>query len=212
MGVIHVIGPVGETLDDPAVHALTVVATQLGARLGMVRTLADTRLQARTDALTGLLNRRSFESEVRGCLEQGGNHCVLLADLDHFKRLNDTHGHSVGDRALTVFSSVMQANLRPQDVVGRHGGEEFAVMLDDCSLDEARQVLARLRAALVEEIGKAGLPPFTVSMGLSRWGRDGSDLPTLLEVADQALYQAKESGRDRVVVAGLGPEEPLVAA
>lgn len=210
IGVIHVTSPVGEPLRREAADGIETVATQVGARLGMVRTLAASDVAASTDPLTGLLNRRSFEAEVAGILGDGRSHCIVLADLDHFKRLNDSFGHAAGDRALCLFARVLKDHVRSNDRVGRYGGEEFVILLYDCKLEQAKGALERLRTTLMAEIGNAGVPPFTFSMGLARAGVDGTELAGLIAVADGALYEAKSRGRDRVVVAGTGEDRELV--
>jgi diguanylate cyclase (GGDEF)-like protein len=158
-----------------------------------------------TDSLTGLLNRRSFEQRVTELLDTGTPVSVVMADLDHFKVLNDTYGHAVGDRALILFAQTLQNSLRAQDVVGRHGGEEFTVALPDCSASNAQMTLELLRARLETAITVAGLPRYTASFGVVD-AEDQEDLPAVLVRADAALYTAKREGRDRIVVDHTMPE------
>jgi diguanylate cyclase (GGDEF)-like protein len=167
----------------------------------MLRTLASTQRQAQTDPLTGLLNRRSFEAEVSQRLSQNQSqkHVVVLADLDHFKRLNDTEGHEAGDDALRLFAEVMRQSLRPKDVIGRHGGEEFVIFLEGCQEKPAGEVLGRLRNRLRDSVQSSGGPEFTASFGMATAPQDGAALPALLRKADRALYEAKRRGRDCVV-------------
>ena len=198
VGVLHATGDLA-----PGAHAvaqLTFLADQLGTRIGMVRALATSQLQAETDALTGLLNRRSVEARVTPLLEGGSSAAVAMCDLDHFKRLNDTYGHACGDRALRLFAEVTQALMPEHAIIGRYGGEEFVIVLPDTHLDEAAVILDELRADLAEAVTEAGLPPFTVSIGLTHTARQGRHLETLLEGADALLYAAKEGGRDRVEI------------
>ena len=117
VGVVHATGPVGEPLDDDAVAALQTLANQAGNRVGMLRVMAETQLQASTDGLTGLVNRRSLENRMRQLRAEGTDFAVVMADLDHFKMLNDTHGHEAGDRALRIFSETLRHELRSR----RHG-------------------------------------------------------------------------------------------
>lgn len=124
-----------------------------------------------------------------------------MADLDHFKKLNDKHGHAAGDHALRRFAQVLRATLRPDDVVARYGGEEFTLLLADCSVEEAAGALDRVRAALKRSLEGEEGPPFTASFGISEFPRHGHDLETLTTVADGALYLSKEHGRDRVTIA-----------
>lgn len=197
VGVLHVLGQ-GDHGDT--VSQLTFLADQLGTRIGMVRALATSQLQADTDALTGLLNRRSLEARVRPTLEGGGPAAVAMCDLDHFKRLNDTYGHATGDRALRTFAEVLRATLPEGAVIGRHGGEEFVVVFPGTHLDEAVACLEDVRCALADAIGRVGLPVFTCSIGVTHTTRQGQRLETLLEGADGLLYRAKEGGRDRIEV------------
>jgi diguanylate cyclase (GGDEF)-like protein len=123
---------------------------------------------------------------------------VAMADLDHFKALNDTYGHETGDRALRRFAQVLAESVRAGDLVCRQGGEEFVMALPGCTLDKARGILDAVRIRLDAAITVAGLPKFTVSFGVVDAG-DHEDLPTLLGRADAALFEAKRGGRDQVV-------------
>ncbi len=203
VGVIHAFRPVSDSpLDEHAVP-LEAIANQVGTRLGIVRAAATMQVQASTDPLTGLLNRRSFESAATPLLRAGRPTVVAMADLDNFKRLNDTYGHEAGDRALRTFARTLRTSLRGHDVVGRLGGEEFAVVLPDCTTEDAVRALEGMRTALITAIARAGVPPFTVSVGVvDANAADGLD--ALTSLADKALYEAKRAGRDRIIVAGVG--------
>lgn len=122
-----------------------------------------------------------------------------MADLDHFKDLNDTYGHDTGDRALRLFSRVLRTALRDTDIVSRHGGEEFLIVLPDSDLVTAQKVLDRLRHRLADELADAQLPPFTVSVGVTDMTAS-NDLSELIHLADRTLLSAKSEGRDRVIV------------
>jgi diguanylate cyclase (GGDEF)-like protein len=166
----------------------------------MMRAIAQSLVQAEADPLTGLLNRRALENRVRKLRAEHMPFALAMADLDHFKDLNDTFGHDTGDRALRLFARVAQNAVRDGDLVSRHGGEEFVFVLVGSDANDSAPVLNRLRERLAEALAGAQLPPFTVSAGIvdSTWS---DDLPELLEHADRALLQAKASGRDRIVVA-----------
>jgi diguanylate cyclase (GGDEF)-like protein len=201
VGVIHSVQTLGAPISDATVQDLQSIANQAGARLGMLRVMADTQLQASTDGLTGLLNRRAFEDGYLSARSQSrrSTAVVAMADLDHFKLINDTYGHDTGDRALRLFAETLRGALRDQDVLSRRGGEEFAIAFPDCDLDSAAAALQRVRVQLQEAISQAGLPAFTVSFGVVPAGPD-DPLDVLLARADSALFEAKRAGRDRIVV------------
>jgi diguanylate cyclase (GGDEF)-like protein len=161
--------------------------------------MAETQLQATTDSLTGLLNRRSFEHRVSALRREEPSVVIAMADLDHFKLLNDSYGHETGDRALRLFAQVLRESLRTQDLVCRHGGEEFAIAIPDCGIEKAREIFDASRVRLEAAMTVAGLPKFTVSFGVVE-ADPKDDLPTTISRADAALFQAKRDGRDRVVV------------
>jgi diguanylate cyclase (GGDEF)-like protein len=164
---------------------------------------------ANTDPLTGVLNRRGFHSEVDALVRRSkrGDHLsLLMCDIDHFKSINDRFGHDAGDDTLRTFASVLQASLRATDVIGRLGGEEFAVILPG-PLDVAATAGERVRAAL--EANGAGISgqsvTVTVSIGAAVTLAADLDLRALMMRADRALYQAKTGGRNRVIL-DLGEE------
>jgi GGDEF domain-containing protein len=146
VGVIHATGDPGEKMDDDDVDDLATLAKLAGARIGLLRVMAETQLQASTDTLTGLLNRRSFSQRVSAVPSHLYPIAVAMADLDHFKALNDTFGHETGDRALRLFARVLRDSLRASDLVSRHGGEEFAIAFPDCSAVDAIRALNTVRA------------------------------------------------------------------
>jgi diguanylate cyclase (GGDEF)-like protein len=172
----------------------------------MLRAFEVSQTQANSDSLTGLMTRRSLETAVRDLHATGTSYSVAYGDLDHFKDLNDTFGHAAGDRALRTFSQVLRDSLRPLDIPGRYGGEEFVIVLPECAVDEARQVLERVRERLAERIILADLPPFTISFGLAS-SEQAVDFDQVVALADIALLSAKAGGRDQVVTSD-GPEPP----
>jgi diguanylate cyclase (GGDEF)-like protein len=160
-----------------------------------------------TDYLTGLRTRRFFERELELELKRSQHHrqtfALLMIDIDHFKRLNDTFGHHVGDRALRDVSDLLVQGMREADTPARYGGEEFAIILPATTEEGARQVAERLRRA-VEQASFAvtqGAPVqrLTISVGLAVFNRDARFRNELIESADAALYAAKHAGRNRVV-------------
>ncbi|HJW23407.1 MAG TPA: diguanylate cyclase [Rhodocyclaceae bacterium] len=160
---------------------------------------------AQTDPLTGLANRRHFmaqaEEELSRSHRYGGPLSVLMVDIDHFKRVNDTYGHKTGDLVLRRFAEVSRHMLRDIDTIGRIGGEEFAILLPETDGRRAREVAERLRGALAEaEVPvEQGLPlRFTASIGIASLAGPRVNIDTLLNQADQALYEAKHAGRNKV--------------
>ncbi|HST16005.1 MAG TPA: diguanylate cyclase [Gaiellaceae bacterium] len=198
LGVLHATGPDGVLPNKEQVEQLTTLATQAGARIGTVRAFEKTQLQAQTDGLTGLINRRTLETELRDLLRQDRPFALALADLDHFKRLNDTHGHEEGDRSLRLFSHVVRQVLRDDDLVARWGGEEFLIALPDADADAAVVVMERIRAHLAKTL-EGGQVRFTASFGVSD-STAASSLQELIQLADIGLYLSKTAGRDRVSI------------
>ena len=201
LGVIHTVGPDGTPPEVACVDELEMLATKAGARIGVLRSFARTHAQANTDGLTGLLNRRTLETRVRAMHRAGVQFGLVMADLDHFKRLNDTHGHEAGDRALRVFTDVLREGSREGDLVCRFGGEEFVFVAAGADAEEAASLADRIRLLLSERLTAADVPMFTASFGVVD-SRYSSRLEDLLRAADGALYEAKDEGRDRVVIAG----------
>jgi diguanylate cyclase (GGDEF)-like protein len=200
LGVLHATGAVGSPPNVDEVGRLTALATQSGGRIGTVRSFERSQLQATTDGLTGLRNRRTVETELRSLLNDGVELCLVMADLDHFKLLNDTYGHQAGDRALRKFSQVLEASLRDSDIAGRFGGEEFVIALPGATVSSAVEVLDRLRDRLAAAGAESDNPTFTASFGVVASSM-GESLEELLRIADAALYRAKDEGRNRVTVA-----------
>jgi diguanylate cyclase (GGDEF)-like protein len=204
IGVVHTTAPDGEPPDERAVARIELIARKVGDRIGMMRAFRRSETQAHTDPLTGLMNRRSLEEKVRAIAEDGLSYCAVYADLDHFKQLNDVHGHDAGDQALRLFARVLRDSVRPHDLTARYGGEEFVVVLPDCQISDAYAVINRLRDTLRAAQSSASTPPFTASFGMTA-ARPEDTFSQTLEVADGALLRAKAAGRDRVVISGAEP-------
>lgn len=199
LGVLHSTGAPGERPAPERLAALAMLAGQSGTRIGTLRSFERAQLQASTDGLTGLLNRRAFETEARDVLRGEEALVVVMADLDHFKLLNDTHGHEAGDRALRLFGQAVRATLREGDLGARLGGEEFGLVIRNVTAQQAIAVLDRLRVTL-RDSAAGGTPPFTASFGVCSTD-GGTPLDDLLRTADVALYRAKHEGRNRIVLA-----------
>jgi diguanylate cyclase (GGDEF)-like protein len=206
-GVLHMQRPVDFPPGDTG-RGWELIARKAGDRLGMLRAFARSETQARTDPLTGLLNRRSLEARTRDLTDEGLPFVVAYGDLDRFKLLNDVHGHDTGDRALRLFARVLRDSVRPNDIPARYGGEEFVAVLPDCSLDNAVIVIERIRTRLHAELADGIVPPFTVSFGLAA-SETGFTFGETVDAADQALLRAKREGRDRVVIAGAKPADDV---
>lgn len=166
---------------------------------------------AATDYLTGIANHRSFfeagEREIQRARRYGHPLAVLMIDLDHFKKVNDTHGHAAGDRVLAAMTAAIRKLLRDLDVFGRLGGEEFAILLPETDLAGGRATAERLRAAIAETAIDAENVSLkvTISIGVSLLSPDDQVLDAVLKRADDAMYEAKRSGRNRVETAPLAP-------
>ncbi len=192
------------------VFQLTLVA------LVVSRYVGELKRASRHDALTGLLNRRSIEDELAAEIERarrlGQGFAVLMIDADHFKAINDTHGHAAGDRALQHLASLMGAQMRRVDRLGRMGGVEFLMLLPAAARDEGMHLAERLVDCV------RGLPlvwnerplALTVSIGVAEWQGDGDAPHALLARADVALYRAKGAGRDRVAAADGAPNANVI--
>ncbi len=162
---------------------------------------------ARIDAKTGLLNAKAWQEEADREITRGQRDhrpvAVLIADIDHFKQVNDTHGHLAGDVALMAVVSALLGGLRPYDQLGRFGGEEFTVVLPGAGREEAGRIAERLRRAVAATpvLLDETLVEVSVSVGVAVLGQHGHDLTDLLTAADHALYRAKQAGRNQVALA-----------
>ncbi len=207
MGVVHITGSPGRVPGKTERSRIESVATQTGARIGLLRAMASSQLAATTDALTGQMNRRSLEEQLHRLDQDHAAYAVAFADLDHFKVLNDTYGHAAGDRALRHVSTIMNSSVRAGDLVCRFGGEEFLLVYVGCDVTEAAPIVHRLRDTLADSIAASGVPPFTLSVGLadSTYAHHGADV---IAIADAALLVAKREGRDQLIIAAKGERQP----
>jgi diguanylate cyclase (GGDEF)-like protein len=170
--------------------------------LGNLRNLAIAELRAATDRLTGLPNQRAVQDTLKRMVAQASRTITplsaVLIDLDHFKQINDLHGHDRGDEVLAAVGVVMRNAVRESDFIGRYGGEEFLLLLPDTDTDGALQVAEAVRVA----ISAIQIPHIdqriTASAGIATLPRDAGDSVTLFRAADRALYAAKNDGRDRI--------------
>ena len=198
IGVLHTASEVGDPPVGADLGALEAIASQAGSRIGMLRVMSATTLQAATDPLTGMLNRRSLENKVHEMIRRGTPFTLAMGDLDHFKRLNDTHGHDAGDRALRLFARTTLRVLRSEDLICRFGGEEFVFVFPDRTITETVGALERLRQEVLLALTAGTVPGFTASFGVAH-SHQAPSLEELCRIADSALFRAKREGRDRII-------------
>ena len=172
------------------------------ARLRKARDLASA--SARHDLLTGALNRKGLEEalerEVAQAMQQGAALSIAFLDIDNFKAINDTHGHTSGDDALAHLAQVARESMRPQDTLARFGGEEFVVLMPDTRLEDGVKTIVRLQRALTQRFFMAGDTRLfiTFSAGVAELGKDEPPMAAIHR-ADRGMYQAKRAGKNKVV-------------
>ena len=169
------------------------------------------RQQAQSDALTGLANRRAIQLALDALMQSSRAFAVLALDIDHFKRVNDTFGHDAGDEVLKHLAELLRHNSRQDDLPCRVGGEEFTMLLPDTGLADARRIAERIRSA-VEQADSPHVGKLTVSIGVACRRPDTQQADSVLKQADEQLYKAKHSGRNRVEVLDLSPSPPAFPA
>ncbi len=191
---------------------------QAAPLLGNLRSLALAQFRANNDFLTGLANKRATEDTLRRMVAQANRSlsplAAIMVDLDHFKKINDLHGHGVGDEALAAVGAALADSIRASDYAGRYGGEEFLLLLPDTGSDDAAHVAEKVRLAIAALSIPALQGPLTASFGVAALPADSGDASGLLRQADRALHQAKAEGRNRVVQARHhdGETEPVTIA
>ena len=186
-----------------------ILAHQFALALRRLKLYKDIEILAITDGLTGVYTRRyfleRFDEEIKRSALRKNTVAFLMIDADHFKNINDQHGHLTGDQVLKEISNIIQENVREIDIVGRFGGEEFCVVLPDTHTEGARAVAERIRKTAEKRPIKAydNTVHVTLSIGLAVFPSDGKFLEELMDKADWALYRAKSQGRNCVVAFGL---------
>ncbi len=186
-----------------------ILAHQFALALRRLKLYKDIETLAITDGLTGAYTRRyfieRFDEEIKRSLLHKCNLSLLMIDADHFKMVNDQHGHLAGDQVLKEIANIIRENVREIDIVGRFGGEEFCVVLAETDMEGARVVAERIRKSAEKRLIKAydSTLRVTLSIGLAMYPSDGKLLEELMDKADWALYRAKSQGRNCVVAFGL---------
>ena len=202
------VGRNSKTIQSQGVDIAAAMAKQVSVALDKARLIKDLENLATTDGLTRLYNRRTFLQRAESEFERSRRYqrplSVLMMDVDHFKEVNDSHGHEVGDRVLRVLADECRRTLRQQDVLGRYGGEEFMAFLPETAATVAIEVAERLRKS-VESLRvpvERNSIRITLSIGIATLDEKDRDISALIISADQALYEAKQQGRNRTVMAG----------
>ncbi|MDF1792932.1 MAG: GGDEF domain-containing protein [Thalassobaculaceae bacterium] len=186
------------------------LANTTGEIAALRQKLEETRAEAMTDGLTGIANRKRFDVVLRetagAAMETGTTMTLLMLDIDHFKQFNDTHGHIVGDQVLRLVGRTLTECVRESDIPARFGGEEFAVVLPETELEDARVMAERIRKRLNQKrvtrrTSGEDIGVVTISIGAARY-EYGEPMAALVARADLALYRAKQKGRNRVMIQG----------
>ncbi len=218
LGALILTGERG-VFDASSRRVLEILANQAAATLSLIQEREKQRQLAVRDALTGLYNRRAFNELLVRAIgsedrRQNGSLGLILLDIDHFKKLNDTYGHPAGDAALRSLARLLLQHLRKSDQAARYGGEEFVVILPGADEERSVQAAERLRDALEHHrfVHEAARIPLSASLGVAVWPADGREADALLAAADRSLYAAKEGGRNRVVAASSLPAAPSAAS
>jgi len=207
LGMLHIRGLQGKSVDHLKQLAL-LVAGRVALALSNLRLSEILRVQSIRDQLTGLFNRRYMEEmmqrEVHRAVRYNRPLGIMMMDIDHFKKYNDTHGHPAADAILRELGHLIQSHIRREDIACRYGGEEFIIIMAEASLQDTRNRAESLRSEIREmtvTYGDINLGGITVSIGVSGFPAHGRTPQELIQAADNALYRAKREGRDRVALA-----------
>jgi len=192
-----------ELIEEKTIAALSVIAHAVGIAINNSKAYSSALREAIHDDLTGLHNRKYFNErlldEVDRAKRYGSKISLLICDIDHFKNINDSYGHPVGDEVLKWIGTIFRNKLRKTDTVARYGGEEFAIILLDTEKDKAFEIAENLRHTIAESFFPGdGDIHVNISIGISSFGVDANTFEGLLNTADRALYQAKSQGRNKV--------------
>jgi diguanylate cyclase (GGDEF)-like protein len=197
LGVMCLYLPPGDEINPQTMEVLLSLGNQLGMAVENAQLYEKTKRLALHDPLTKLANRRQMENflnyQIKRSERYGDDLCVVMADIDHFKKYNDTFGHTAGDVLLKKTADIIMEEIRESDLAVRYGGEEFMVILTKAQIGQAKEVAERIRKHIEAKL------EITISMGIASYQK-GMDELRIISIADQALYRAKELGRNRVVV------------
>jgi diguanylate cyclase (GGDEF)-like protein len=205
-GALTVAARQAEAFSRTCREVLELVATQIAIKIDLANSHEQINRLATIDALTGIANRRAYQRGFEAMLDRAkrrsGSLYLILCDIDHFKNINDSFGHPVGDEVLRQVSKLFERVVRAVDLAARIGGEEFAILLEDADEDGARMVAERLRklVAGLELLFAGNRAAVTLSLGISAFPQDASSIENLVSCADRALYHAKNCGRNRSVL------------
>jgi diguanylate cyclase (GGDEF)-like protein len=207
-GILYLDDFLPREFDKNRLAMISVLASFAAMSIENAKLHQETHQMAIMDALTGIHNRRYFDEVLPQEFERAHRHglsfSLLMIDVDNFKQFNDLYGHHLGDRILATIGRVLRKTLRSIDFAFRYGGEEFVVILPETALKSARRVAERIRQGIIVESRRVlrndGDRPVTVSTGIASYPRDATYPEELVACADQLLYQAKNSGRNRILV------------
>jgi diguanylate cyclase (GGDEF)-like protein len=208
IGILEIVLPADAAwLDDDTVEVLQATAAQAAIAIDAAMLYALSESLSRSDPLTGLANRRQLDQDLELEVERAGRYqrpmTFFMIDIDHFKTVNDTFGHALGDTVLQQVAELLRQHMRPGDTVYRYGGEEFAVLARETDLADGHAVAERLRHAIATHYGENAPEEIsvTISVGLALLSKDAESAADVIDAADRALYAAKDAGRNRVRVA-----------
>ena len=207
IGILHLQSSQEESLDEAKQQIAYIIVEQMGMALSNLKLREALHEQSIRDPLTGLYNRRymgeALKQQMSRVTRQLHPLGIIMIDIDHFKRYNDTYGHATGDALLRELAQVLQKRVRAEDIACRYGGEEFTLIMPDASLEAARQRAEELQQEVrkLRFQGSQSNAPLTLSMGIAIHPQHGRTIESVLHAADSALYRAKKEGRDRVIIA-----------
>jgi len=200
---------------EAKIDEFEVVLTDIAKHLALVVKTPSLHDRAIIDSLTGLFSRRHFDIRIDDMFRLARRYAspfsVILLDIDHFKEVNDTHGHRTGDAVLRETATLVTAGIRDCDSAFRYGGEEFAVLLPETTAEQATSIAERLRSGVQANTVPTGEPPekvsVTISLGIAEYSPELANYGELIALADHALYQAKQEGRNRTVTGESASQE-----